>query len=45
MIAEIQRTERMAYRPGFEEALSVKDIDDNRKRNRAGFQAHREFGY
>ena len=45
LIEEVPRRERLAYRPGLEEILSVREIADKRKRNRAIVIAHREFGY
>jgi REP element-mobilizing transposase RayT len=45
MITEIPKKERFAYRPSIEELLSMKEISDKRKRDRAVIRAHKEFGY
>ena len=36
---------QFAYRPSIEELLSMKEISDKRKRDRAVIRAHKEFGY
>ena len=45
LVSEIPKKERFAQRSPIEEILSVKEIADKRKRDKAVIRAQKEFGY